>query len=305
MNNAIVAYSATEAALTNLATRYKDVIFDVTKPDGMQDAKAAYKDINSHSITLEKAREKEKAESLAYGRWVDSEAKRIADKLDALRLPIKAQIETETKRIEQEREEKVRIEAERIAAEQKALKDTEEARMAAERAEIARQQAEIARAAQESRSKIEAEERAARERIETAERLARKEREEADRQARLAQQARDEVERVKRAEEEARLKSERDKLDAERRAVEDAQRKERETEEQRQRSARMAEEARLRAIKQQEADLVDAKGMLRLFITRYSGIAEFSVVVIAIDEYFKRESASRKPTASPDGKPTA
>src|SRR5258708_2529252 len=166
MTTAVVAYSSTEAALADLTTKYKGVVYDVATEEGMFVAKAAYKDINTHSITLEKAREKEKAESLAYGRWVDSEAKRISEQLDALRLPIKSQIETETKRAEREKEEALRIEAERIAAEEKAKKDAEESRMAAERAEIARQQQELLKATQEAAKRVEEAKRASRPKIE-------------------------------------------------------------------------------------------------------------------------------------------
>ena len=69
MTTEIVSYSATEAAIADLTARYAMVVFDVKTASGMKEAKAAYKDINTHSITLEAARVKEKAESLArFGR---------------------------------------------------------------------------------------------------------------------------------------------------------------------------------------------------------------------------------------------
>lgn len=49
----IVSYSATEAALSDLASRYKGVVFDVTTAKGMQEAKKAYQDINRHNLILE------------------------------------------------------------------------------------------------------------------------------------------------------------------------------------------------------------------------------------------------------------
>jgi hypothetical protein len=123
----------------------------VSTDKGMGEAKGAYKEINQHSITLENARVKEKADSLAYGRFVDAEAKRIAEQLDALRLPIKEQIDEVAKREQREREAAVKAEEARILAEQAAAKAAEEAKMAAERAEIARQRAEL-----EARAKTEA-----------------------------------------------------------------------------------------------------------------------------------------------------
>lgn len=57
MNTQIAAYSATEAALIDLATKYKGVIYDVTTPSGMADAKAAYKDINAEDAGCSQSEE--------------------------------------------------------------------------------------------------------------------------------------------------------------------------------------------------------------------------------------------------------
>lgn len=283
MNQEIVSYNPTKAALADLTARYKGLVFDVTTAKGMSEAKAAYKEINTHSITLENARKKEKAASLEYGRFVDSEAKRIDDQIEALRVPIKEQIETETKREEREQAAKVEAERLRIIAEQQAAKDAEEKKMAEQRAEIAKAQAELAKAAAEqariaaeSRAKIEAEERAARMKIE-----------ESQRQERLAAQAREEVARVKREAEEARLKAERDKLYAEQRAVEEAKRNEQAEAEAKAKAIRDAEEAKQREIRRQEAEKADAKGMAALFRDRYRHLPECAGVVSAINEYLK------------------
>ena len=40
---AIAAYSATEAALSDLTSKYKGVVYAVTTPDGMQEAKADHR----------------------------------------------------------------------------------------------------------------------------------------------------------------------------------------------------------------------------------------------------------------------
>jgi hypothetical protein len=280
MNTEIVAYKSTEAVIADLAARYKDAVFDVTAPDGMAQAKAAYKDINSHSITLENARVAEKATSLAYGKFVDSEAKRIAEKLDALRLPIKSQIETETKRAEREREEKVQAEISRIAAEEKARKDAEEARMAAERAEIVRQQEAIRKAEADSRAKIEAEERAARMVREEADRIARQTREAEEAKAKAGRDA-----------EEARLRAEREALDRAKREQEEKDRAARLAKEQVEATARLAQEAKERAERKAANDLTDARGMLASFVERYGKLREFADVVRAIQTYQKRKAA--------------
>lgn len=265
MNNTteIVAYKPTEAVLADLASRYKGAVFDVTTIQGMQEAKAAYRDINEHSLTLERARVAEKAASLAYGKFVDSEARRISEKLDSLRLPIKDQIEAETKRIEREREAAIKAEQERIEAEQRAKREAEEKKLAEERAEIARE-----------RAKIETEKREAQARIDAAERAARAEREEADRIARAARQV-----------EEDRLRAERAIIEKAKREQEEKERAERMAKEQAERTARLAEEAKQRAVQKAENDKTDARGMLSSFVQRYGGIQEFAGVVKAILEY--------------------
>lgn len=287
MTTEIVAYQSTEAVVADLTARYAKVVFDVAKPDGMRDAKSAYKEINTHSITLEAARVKEKADSLTYGRKVDAEAKRIADKLDALRLPIKGMIETETKREEREREEKIRVETERVAAELAAAKAAEEKRMAAERAKIAGDLLALAQAQVAANAKIEAEARASREKIEAEQRAARLEREEADRVSRQVREAEEAKAKKLRDEEDARLKSERDKLEAERRAVEEAQRKEREAAEAKAKAEREAEEAKQREIQRLANELNDGYEMLAAFVRRFGKREEFKAVTKAIGPYLK------------------
>lgn len=302
MNTEIVVFSATEAALNDLATRYKNAVFDVTTPDGMGKAKSAYKDINAHSITLESARVKEKADSLAHGRRVDSEAKRIAEQLDALRLPIKAQIETETKREERERAEKVRLEVERIAAEEKARKDAEEAKMAADRAEITRQQAEIARAQREAaaeaeaaRRKIDEEQRSARVKIEEAERQSRLAREAADRVALVARLKAEAEAKAVRDTEEAKLKAERDEIDRKARLLAEAERRERDAAEAKAKAIRDAEEAKQREIQRQRYEVADANSMLITFQERFRQLPQFAGVSKAISLYLVAQGLEDAP----------
>ena len=274
MTTEIVSYSATEAAIAGLTARYKNVVFDVATSQGMGDAKTSYKEINTHSITLESARVKEKAESLAYGRKVDSEAKRIADQLDALRFPIKAMIETETKREEREREAKVQAEIERLVVEERARKEAEEKRMAAERAEITRRQEEVAKAERAAREKIEAAERESRRKIEEDQRVARAARDEADRITRQA-----------RGSEERRLRAKHDKIEAERHAAEEIKRKETAEAEAKAKRVRDAAEAREREVQRQRQELLDGKGLLKQFVTRFGKRAEFVKIAAMIEKF--------------------
>jgi chromosome segregation ATPase len=295
-NQEVVAYNPVKAALADLEHKYKAVVFDVSTPAGMSTAKAAYKDINAFSIILENARVKEKAESLAYGRFIDSEAKRIADQLDALRLPIKEQIDEIAKREQREWEAAIEAEKQRILAEQKAAREAEEAKMAAQRAEIARQQAEIARqqreaeeAARASRARIEADERAARQAREEADRAARREREAAEAEAKKVRDA-----------EEARLKAERDRIDAEARALAEAKRQEQQRIDDAARKVREEAEAKMRAEQQAEADrqfeaerkrqfAADTEDFIRQLRRRIAGSPVHAGIAAAIDEYLAQK----------------
>jgi chromosome segregation ATPase len=291
----VVAYNPVKAALADLEHKYKAVVFDVSTPAGMSTAKAAYKDINAYSIMLEAARVKEKADSLQYGRFIDSEAKRIADQLDALRLPIKEQIDEIAKREQREREAAIEAEKRRILAEQEAARVAEERRMAEQRAEIARQQAEIVRqqreadeAARASRAKIEAEERAARQAREEADRAARREREEAEAAAKKVRDA-----------EEAKLKAERDRIDAEARAlaeakraeqqrIEDAERKVRQEAETKAMQERLAESHKQAVAERQRQFTADTEEAIRLLRQRIEGNGRYAGIAVAIDEYLAK-----------------
>lgn len=283
MTTEIKAYSATEAAIADLATKYKDVVYDTATETGLTLAKEAYKDINRHSIILENTRVAEKAASLEYGRKLDAEAKRIADQLDALRLPIKTMIEVETKRAKREADEKQRLAMEAAIAITKAREAEERAKIDAERAAIAKELAEAAEVKRKAQEEIEVAQRESRRVIEEQERAARLAREEADREARKVREA-----------EEARLKAERDAIEAEKRKAEDAARKEREAKEAEERRIRLEAEEKSRkerevaeAIEREKARKVaektDAAVMLATFKKRFGHMERFASVIAAID----------------------
>lgn len=276
MTTTIAEYSKTDAALSDLATRYKDVIFQVTTKDGMEDAKKSRAEIRTYRVDLEKLRKEIKAPALLKCQQIDSEAKRITTELESLENPIDAQIKAEETRKEEEKNAAARAEQARVMAEQQEIKDAEEAKMAADRAEIERQKVEIEAAKKLLRDQIEAQERAARMRIEEEERKARMEREEADRQARIAREAEEAKAKAIRDEEDARIKAERDKLESERRAAEEVARKERE-----------AEEAKQREILRKQAKLADATELLKMFIAQYGDLPEFKFVSDTIRKYLK------------------
>lgn len=285
--NAIAAYSATEAALTDLATKYKGVVYDVTTASGMAEAKKARGEIREHRTTLEKARVKEKAQSLEYGRFVDTEAKRIADRIAALEDPIAGMIKAEEQKAELARQEAVRIEAERLQAVEAAKRKAEEDRIAQANAEIARRQAELdlleskrIAAEAEARRKIEAEQRESRRLIEEEERKSRLAREEADRAARKIREA-----------EELELKAERERIEKERRAIEDRERKEREAKQIEANRVRAQEEEAARELQRQKNEILDAQQMLESFCSRFGHLKQFESIVGIIESFLQKKAA--------------
>ena len=270
MTTSITEYSATEAALAELSGRYKGVVYEVSKPEGLKAAKAGRAEVRDLRIALEKVRVQIKAPALKRVQEVDSEARRITAALVALEDPIDAQIKREEERKELERTAAARAEADRLATEEQARKEAEAAKLAAERAEIARLQteldaADLARRAaeEESRRRIEEQERAARLKIEEDERAARAVREGQDKVAQALRNV--ELAKVRVAEEHAR------------KVQEEAARQERLAQQARD------EVARVKAL--QLAEVQDARAMLETFVKRFGHRPEFKPLVVWIQKY--------------------
>lgn len=202
MTTEIAEYSKTEAALSDLAQKYKGVVFDVRTREGLTSAKHGRAEIRKYRTSLEDLRKAIKEPALRRCQVIDTEARRITGELLALENPIDEQIAKEEERKEFERTAAIRAEQERLAAEEKARKNAEEKRLSEERSAIERERAKLDAEKREreeierqARLKLEADERAARERIEAAERAARIKREDEDRKATVARQA--EVDRLR------------------------------------------------------------------------------------------------------------
>lgn len=284
-NCTIAEYSSVEVALSDLAVRYRDVLYPVTTPLGMIEAKKARMEIRNYRTGLEKKRVEIKGPALERCRMIDTEAKRITTALSALEDPIDQQIKKEETRKEEAALAVQRAEADRLAAEERAKKDAEETRMAEERAELDRRQAEIDKAERESREKIEAEQRAETERrrkadeearatIEAAERESRRKIEERERAARLKMEEDERAARKEREAKEAALKAEREKLEAERRVIEEQARKERE-----------AKEAKEREALRKLNEVSDGHALLVNFVSRFGDLPEFAGIASTINTF--------------------
>lgn len=112
----VVEYSQTEAALSDLRQRYKDVVFDVATTAGMQLARKGRAELVKLRTTLEAKRVEIKAPALERCRLIDAEAKRINAEIVALEQPIDDLIKAEEKRKADEKAEKERIERARVTA---------------------------------------------------------------------------------------------------------------------------------------------------------------------------------------------
>lgn len=110
----IAEFDPIEAGLATLRDEYGATVWVADTPERMKAAKAAHKEIRKYRLDLEAKRKELKADSLAYGRRIDNEAKRIAAEIAEVEDPclsaIKA-IEDEEKRI---KAEAARAEAERV-----------------------------------------------------------------------------------------------------------------------------------------------------------------------------------------------
>lgn len=113
---AIAEYTATEAALADLRTKYEAVVYDVTDPKTMKLAKEARAEIKGYRVALEKCRVEIKAPALERCRAIDADAKRITAELLALEEPIDAQIKAEETRKEREKAAAEEAERQRVAA---------------------------------------------------------------------------------------------------------------------------------------------------------------------------------------------
>lgn len=103
---AVAEYSATEAALADLRSRFKDVAFDMSTTKGDKEARAARSELVKLRTTLDARRKEIKAPLLERSKLIDAEASRITEAIKALEAPIDAQIKAAEAAKEAERKRK-------------------------------------------------------------------------------------------------------------------------------------------------------------------------------------------------------
>ncbi|GEM_PF-4273915 len=277
----IEAYSPMLQVLDSLKERHLNVIIDVSSASGMALAKEGRRELKDLRLSLEKARKAEKEDSLAWGRYVDSEAKRIYDVIFPMEERYDFEIKKEEKRIADEKAERIRIleleiqkkkeeEAEKIRAEMEEKLKAE--RLAKEEAEKKlaeeREKMRLEREAFEKEKKIIEEQRLKIER-EEKERMLKIEREE--KAARLLKEESERADRLKKEAELRVIREEKEKIEAEeRRIVREKEEKEAEIK---------------RQINLKKTNELDGISLLTAFLIRYEEDEFFSPVIVAIKEF--------------------
>lgn len=301
MSTSIQEYSKTDAALADLAARFKGIVYDVTTGTGMAEAKVARAEIRGYRVDLEKVRVEIKAPALERCRQIDAEAKRITAALVELEQPIDALIKTEESRKEREAMERAMVEQRRIDGIKASIESIRQipancvgkpsTKLAETLATLSRSlppdgfaefQAEAEAVIRASLAQVEAmlagvqaqEAEAERIKADRAEIVKlRAEQAERDRIGREAMEAEERASRERIAAAEA--------VAREARAVEEARQK---MERDRIADQQAAVDAAKREVLRKENERLDARGMLDTFRHRFGHLEEFRAVVLAINE---------------------
>jgi hypothetical protein len=116
VSTAVAKFDRVAAGITELRTKYKGVIYDVTTTKGMKDACEARAAIRAPRYEVEKVRRECKAPILALGKEIDSRAARITADLLALEAPVDEVIKREEQRKEDDRKARAETERKRVQA---------------------------------------------------------------------------------------------------------------------------------------------------------------------------------------------
>lgn len=237
----LVTYNVTEAAIAAIAEKCAPLSADTSQ--GYEEVRLAIANIRETRVAIEKRRVELKADALAYGRLVDSEAKRFTDLLVAIEEPLKqkkADVDYEKSRVKAEKEaaerkvvedriraeqaaEDARLKAERDAEEARlrTLREAEEAKLADERARLAEERRIADEAARVQREAFEAEQAATRKAQQAEQARLDAERAAVEKERRAVAAEREAAERAEfervakvKAEEEAKAKAERERVEA-------------------------------------------------------------------------------------------
>lgn len=330
MTTTIAEYSKTEAALSELRSRYGKT-FDVRTTAGMTEAREARRVIKATRTDLEAKRKELKAPALERCKQIDEEAKRITAELEKLEDPIDQAIKAEENRKEEEKKAAENAKRERYEAAfrlQRSLREqvaakalatstalrefidslaldypdnefAEETRMVIEQVkqqaqsfyEAALKREEDDRQREKDRAELEA----LRKQAAEDKRIADEARAKADREAEAARKKADDDARVVREQEAERLRVEREKLEAQqaeaRKAEDDKRAAEAEVKRKADEEKHKAEtEARMLA-----ASKAEAMHILKLFLHRFANVAPYDELCVHIADFILRNEKAEAP----------
>ena len=107
-----VVFSVTDAALSELEAKHRGLVVSHGDKKGYLALTQAIAEIRTARVDVEKRRKELKQDALDYGRLVDSTAKTITERLEAIETPLKQnkeQYDAEVERIKREKEEAERL----------------------------------------------------------------------------------------------------------------------------------------------------------------------------------------------------
>lgn len=276
MTTPIVEYNVSDAAISKLKEKYDGLTAET--PQGYKEVVLAIAETRTLRVAVEKTRVELKADALAYGRKVDTEAKRITAALMEIEEPLKL-----AKQAVDDEKERIRWEKEQ---EELRAREAEEAAKRAEEERI-RAEAEAKRKAEEAaeRERIRKEQEAENVRLQAEREALAKERAEQEEKARVE---REKIDAERRAQEEklaadrAALKAEQDRLDRERFERDAKERAEREARERTIREANEREAAieRANAEKRLRAERLPDKGKLLAFADEIASLKPPTIVSV-------------------------
>ena len=108
-------FSLTDAAIEQMEKEFLPlVVSDVEDKDGYKAVREARLTVKEHRVKVEKTRKELKADSLAFGKAVDGEAKRITTKLESIETHLQEQEDIVAKEFERRKAEEERLKQEKI-----------------------------------------------------------------------------------------------------------------------------------------------------------------------------------------------
>ena len=222
-------FSLTDAAIEQMEKEFLPlVVKGVEDKDGYKAVREARLTVKNHRVEVEKTRKELKADSLAFGKAVDGEAKRITTKLESIETHLQEQEDIVAKEFERRKAEEERLKQEKIRGRVKRMVALDLVRYNGTGYEFGDFELHNEHIAEMTDEEFESSfDNFAHAIKNEKDRLAEEERQRQEMREKMeAERARLEVKEREQKAKEAALKAEQDRIDAEKRAIEDAKERE-------------------------------------------------------------------------------